>query len=133
MNAFGNLCIGFAVSLVIFNLGALPIILPYAIVILLIGLCAKKLDFYLLEKKMEKNRKEEQKTLEISETNFVEEKREEIEQQVEVSSSEKNIEIETDSWKCPKCGEMNSKKFCKECGTERPVIQTTHADSSRRA
>ena len=122
MNTFGNMCIGLAIGTAIINLGALPVVLPAVIVLLLMGIGAKKLDSYLLDLKFEKERKKEQKAIETSGTDHAEDKKEESKQQVEVSNSEKDIKAESNSWKCPKCGEINSKKFCRECGTERPVI-----------
>ena len=39
---------------------------------------------------------------------------------VDEETKEKNIS--ENEWKCPKCGTLNSKKYCKECGTEKPII-----------
>lgn len=124
MDTFGNLCISFAVGLVIFNIGSEHFwseYLPFAIVFFLVGIGLKKLDFYLWDKKTSKERENIAKNIQPAESNLVEEKTENNEQKVEVSSSETVIETETNTWQCPNCGEVNSKKFCKECGTEKPV------------
>lgn len=83
--------------------------LPIAVVLFLIGFGLYKLDDFLFDVKFEKEYKEQQKQKNIH--------------QSESNSIERKIETETNSWKCPNCGQMNSKKFCKECGTEKPVIQ----------
>jgi hypothetical protein len=49
------------------------------------------------------------------------EKQGEVKTDSEIVEPEKTVE-EAVEWECPNCGQMNSKKFCKECGTEKPVI-----------
>lgn len=96
--------------------------LPIAVVLFLIGFGLYKLDDFIWDRKISKEIQEEQKAKESAKSNFVDEKIENNEQEVEVPSSETLIETETNTWKCPNCGEINGKKFCKECGTEKPVI-----------
>lgn len=41
--------------------------------------------------------------------------------ETENSNLGKTIENAINNWKCPKCGELNSRGFCKECGTPKKV------------
>lgn len=96
----GFKCFIAALTLFLFSLfyGMFIAWLPIIIVLVVIG-CT----IFIIQDKIEKRKYGKYKKIAIDQ-----EKAEEINS--------------ADDWKCLNCGTINSRKFCKECGTEKPII-----------
>lgn len=93
------------------------------IILVLSGIKIDKLVSNKIENRTNKEKISETKTNEISESVISDSIGEKLEDNSEIIDSKPLVENELNNWKCPECGNINSGKFCEECGTKKDISQ----------